>query len=82
MVTSTLQDRFKGMSAPGNAGAGALGFAPDMVGRMDAAHDAFAGVASLALAYNSEPRRVIGKAPAAPVGPVYDTFSGLISMLT
>jgi len=71
MVASTLQDRFKGMPvAGGAAGGGALGFAPDGTGRIEAAQDAFAGVPSLAMAYASEPRRMIGKAPVAPV---YDT---------
>ena len=82
-VSSMLQDRFGGMGVPGGAGRAAPlsfapSFAPDTAARLDAAHDAFAGIPSLSMSYASDDSRVRNanaaylKAPVAAV-PVYDT---------
>jgi uncharacterized protein with beta-barrel porin domain len=75
-ISSMLQDRFSGMPVLGNAAGGAMGFAPDAADRMSAAHDAFSGIPSLAMAYSTTDTRA-SKANAmytkAPAAPVYDT---------
>jgi CO/xanthine dehydrogenase FAD-binding subunit len=82
-VSSMLQDRFGGMGVPGGAGkvaplSFAPSFAPNTAARLDAAHDAFAGIPSLSMSYASDDSRVRNanaaylKAPVAAV-PVYDT---------
>jgi uncharacterized protein with beta-barrel porin domain len=83
-VASMLQDRFGGMGIPGGGTgrAAPLSFAPaiapDTAARLDAAHDAFAGLPSLSMSYASDASRVRNanaaylKAPVAAV-PVYDT---------
>ncbi|MBI5317999.1 autotransporter domain-containing protein [Bradyrhizobium sp.] len=81
-VSSMLQDRFGGMVIPGGAGratplAFAPSLAPDTAARLDAAHDAFAGLSSLSMSYASDDSRLRNanaaytKAPVAAV-PVYD----------
>jgi outer membrane autotransporter protein len=77
-VSSMLQDRFRGMPVAPGASGGAIGFAPDAASRIDAAHEAFAGLSSVSMAYSStEARRsnanaMYSKAPPLAV-PVYDT---------
>jgi outer membrane autotransporter protein len=77
-VSSMLKDRFNGMPVAGGAGGGAMGFAPDAAGRMDAAHGAFSGVPSVSMAYSSTEAKksnanaMYTKAPAL-AAPVYDT---------
>jgi outer membrane autotransporter protein len=77
-VSSMLQDRFRGMPVAGGPGGGAIGFAPEAAGRIDAAHDAFSGLPSVSMAYSSTEARksnanaMYAKAPALSV-PVYDT---------
>jgi Autotransporter beta-domain len=77
-VSSMLQDRFNGMPVSGGVGGGgAMGFAPDAASRMDAAHEAFSGMPSISMAYNTDARNsnaraMYSKAPAL-AAPVYDT---------
>ncbi|MFY9836378.1 MAG: hypothetical protein WAK55_07880 [Xanthobacteraceae bacterium] len=75
-VQQTLQGRFDGMAVGGGSGA-ALGFAgaPSTQGVADIADQAaqaFSGLPSMAMSYASDPRPVLGKAPAA-AAPYYDT---------
>jgi uncharacterized protein with beta-barrel porin domain len=73
-VSSMLQDRFRGMSVSGGVGGGAMGFAPDATSRMDAAHEAFSGMPSVSMAYNTDARNSNAMyTKAALAAPVYDT---------
>jgi outer membrane autotransporter protein len=77
-VSSMLKDRFNGMPVASGAAGGAMGFAPDAASRMDAAHDAFAGIPSVSMPYSSTEAKksnanaMYTKAPAL-AAPVYDT---------
>jgi hypothetical protein len=72
-ISQVLRDRFNGIgTGAGGGGATALSFAgPDNLGIAGQTQAAFSGFPSVAMAYASDPKPILGKAPAAV--PYYDT---------
>jgi Autotransporter beta-domain len=70
-VSQMLRDRLYSMT-PGTGGSTAMGFAaPDSPSVASQAQGAFAGIPTVAMSYASDPKPILGKAPA--VVPYYDT---------
>jgi hypothetical protein len=69
-VSQMLRDRLYG-TTPAAGGSTAMSFAPTGSGVVEQAQAAFGGIPSVAMAYASDPRPILGKAPAAV--PYYDT---------
>jgi hypothetical protein len=70
-VSQMLRERLYSMT-PGTGGSAAMGFAaPDSSGVVGQAQGAFAGIPTVAMSYASDPKPILGKAPA--VAPYYDT---------
>jgi len=71
-ISQMLRDRFTGMAPGVGGGSTAMGFAtPDSSGVIGQTGAAFAGIPSVAMSYASDPKPILGKAPAAV--PYYDT---------
>ena len=70
-VSQMLRDRFSGITT-GGGGQSAMSFAaPDSFGVAGQAQAPFANIPSVAMSYASDPKPILGKAPAA--APYYDT---------
>ena len=70
-VSQMLRDRFSGITT-GGGGQSAMSFAaPDSFGVAEQAQAPFANIPSVAMSYASDPKPILGKAPAA--APYYDT---------
>jgi hypothetical protein len=70
-VSQMLRDRFSGITT-GGGGQSAMSFAaPDSFGVVEQAQAPFANIPSVAMSYASDPKPILGKAPAA--APYYDT---------